>query len=101
MTAANTTGVSAAPTRLANCSIAEQTIELLLGNAGVLERASDQAAAIDDRDITVFVVNEAVPLHAEHHAQALLREQKLIRLHAIVRRPHPAAAPLLNGMKRG
>jgi hypothetical protein len=67
------------------CSVAEQTIELLLGNALALARAADQPAAIDDRDIAAFVADEAGPLQSarrsrnagplypQHHSQELLR----------------------------
>ena len=41
----------------------------------------------------------AGPLHPQHHGQELLREQKLIRLHAVVRHQQPAATSLLYGMK--
>jgi hypothetical protein len=59
---------------LANCSTAEQTIELLLGDAVALARALYQALAIDDRDVATSIAGEA-------GGQELLREQK----------PHPTA----------
>jgi hypothetical protein len=80
-------------------------------NAVTLARATEQAAAVDDRDVAAFVADEAdplqgarrhrnaSPLHAQHHGQELLREQKLIRLHAVMRHQHPRAASLLDGMK--
>jgi len=92
---------------VAYCSIVEQTIELLLGNAVALARATDQAAAIDDRNLAAFVADEAGPLQGagrsgnacppdpQHHGQELLREQKLIRVHAVVRHQQPAATSLL------
>ena len=41
----------------------------------------------------------AGPLHSQHHGQEFLREQKLIRLHAVVRHQQPAATSLIDGMK--
>src|SRR5271165_5679251 len=70
------------------CPIAEQTIELHLGNAVALARVLLQAAAIDDRDVAAFVADEARPLqgarrsrnagrlHPQHHGQELLRSMK-------------------------
>jgi hypothetical protein len=55
---------------LAYCSTAEQTIELLLGDAVALARALYQALAIDDRDVATSIADEA-------GGQELLREQKL------------------------
>src|SRR5580658_3648710 len=90
---------------------AEQTIELPLGNAIALARAALQAAAIDDRDVAAAITDQAGALqaarrgrdagalHPQHHGEELLGEQKLVRLHAIVRHQHPAAASLLEGMK--
>ena len=98
----------------ANCSycpIIEQTIKLHFGNAVALARAGLQAAAIEDRDVATPIPDEACPLqgarrdgnasplHPQHHGQEFLCEQKLIRLHAVVRHQHPAATSLLYGMK--
>jgi hypothetical protein len=38
-------------------------------------------------------------LHAQHHGQKLLREQKLVRVHAVVGHQQPSATSLLQGMK--
>src|SRR5512147_2558593 len=92
-------------------SFAEQTIKLPLGNAVTFARTVHQATAIDDRDIATRVADEAgplqgacrsrhaSPLHPQHHRQELLSEQKLIRMHAVVRHQEPAATSLLQGMK--
>ena len=60
-------------------SIAEQTIELHLGNVVALAREALESWAIDDCDVTTFIANEAgplqrarrsrnaSPLHSKHH----------------------------------
>ena len=101
------TGLTSIGADLAIARSPEQTIKLLLGNAVALARATEQAAAIDDRDVAAFVADEAGPLqgarrsrnarplYPQHHGQELLRQQKLIRVHAIVRHQQPAATSLL------
>ena len=96
---------------LAHCTLAEQSIEFQLGNAVAFAREAFQATAIEDRDVATPVADEtgplqgarrggdAGPLHPQHHCQEFLREQKLVRLHAVVRHQHPAAGSLLDVMK--
>ena len=92
-------------------TLAEQPIELQLGYGVAFAGEAFQAGAIEDRDIATLVADEtgplqaarrggdAGPLHPEHHCQEFLREQKLVRLHAVVRHQHPAAGSLLDLMK--
>src|SRR5579863_3078009 len=93
------------------CSASEQAIKFSLGNAVALAGMADQAAAVDDRDVAAVVADKAGALqsagrnrnagtlHAQHHGQEFLREQKLVRLHAVVRHQQPATTSLLYGVK--
>src|SRR5208282_2648958 len=81
----------------AHGSTTEQTIELPLGDAVALTRSLHQAVAVYDRNLAAFIADEPSPLqrarrsrnagalYPQHHRQELLREKKLIGLHAVVR----------------
>src|ERR1700722_15881137 len=96
---------------LAQCTLAEQPIKFQLGNGVALAREALQATSIENHDVAARVTDEtgplqaarrrsdAGPLYPQHHGQEFLREQKFVRLHAIMRHQHPAAGSLLDVMK--
>src|SRR5271168_1102364 len=89
----------------------QQAVKLSLADRVALAGLLFEASPIQHRHPSATIFDEFAMLqfgghlgHAgapntEHHAKKFLREQKLIRVRAIMRRQEPAAASLLDGME--
>src|SRR6185312_9485196 len=111
-TASSMAGANLTRSGVAAEGLAEQAIELPLGNAVALARALPQAAAVEDGDDAATIADQAGPLqgsrrrrrdagalHPQHHGKEFLGQQELVGLHPVVGYQHPAAAALLQGVE--
>jgi len=76
--------------------LAEQTVELPLGDAVALARALPQAATVEDGDDAATIADQACSLqgsrrrrdagalHTQHHGKEFLGQQELVGLHPVV-----------------
>src|SRR6185312_12781892 len=110
-TASSMAGANLTRSGVAAEGLAEQAIELPLGDAVALARTLPQAAAVEDGDDATTIADQACSLqgsrrrrdagalHTQHHRKELLGQQELVGLHPVMGHQHPAAAALLQGVE--
>ena len=102
--------IRAVPLELSRRCWPKQTIKFLLGNLITFARSLFQARNIQNGNAAAAVGDQpgslqsasrdchARPPYAEHHRQELVRQQKLVRIHSVIRHQEPPATTSLQRM---